>query len=703
MRVLPIFVLIIGAVPFLFGEGDETATPVALDTSFLKDNGTSLDGRIGTLVGKIENSYSFVSPGEEASTDGEKPVWTEKHNEVFREVYQNCGPSGNGSSVINCEQIGFGLNLVDQSAGSSAIPGFKSNEEIAFEEFSAHPYMHMDLTVSAVGTSKVLDKLIEYNLNMVDGEESKAADVFTQDPELKRQVEDAAKQPDRYMGIVGRTTGSEQVVSPPYNGNLGDFLTDQYFMADRQKKALVATLNSIQYLTQDEEDRDADDLYSNKILGSDGRILSSTIEDQLREGGKLYLPSDGTIEAVVEQLDSLGSEFVDLESEDPFAGLREFLEQNKDLDENEDLQSLIEERTFGHMVAIKSDDEFGFQKYGARLINEDGISSICKRSGKKGYGIPLTGNSECQKSFLKGYEEFEPGFKDSEAYVDSTNGRFSEDLLLEKITEKRKNLQNSISTENSELFQGNPHLDEEDPLEKYLLVKSRDSAIKEFAQIDIRNNPELFAKSTSLLGSQGVVKPSDSERSDIIAQAENEYGPGGSSSGVSFAISSMFDTPGDGFNSGGSGSLFSGDDSAQTPEDGETRREIDDILGSSDIEVKDTTISDSSDDDPFANAFAFSSSAGSSDPSDESGGVGYRNQNENDRGNLLKFPEALIEPDVLHSDGKPRMNQAVGIFCNPTNFVLKDDPKCRCLHGPKIKVFYDEQDDLDCPGQSFAF
>jgi|GEM_PF-1743638 len=708
MRVLFIFTLLfsIWASTLVLGEEEsqENRTPAPISVQVKGEGeGTSLDTELQELVERIKNSYAHVSEDGVVPEPGDKPVWTEKHNAVFNEIVKNCGPTGNGRSVSNCESIGFGLGLVDDSNGSKPAPGFQTNQEIKFDEFNGpSTYMHMDLTVSAVGTSKVLDKLIEYNLNLLDGENEKAAAVFTQDPELKLQVEDAAKQPDRYTGIIGRTAGADQLVNPPYNGNLGEFLEDQYYMGDRQKKALIATLNYIQYLTE-KEDPDPTGLYTNKIMGSDGRILSSEIEDRLKEGGELYLPSDGTIEAVVEQIDALDGELVDLNSDDPFAGLREFLEKTDSLKENPDVQSLVEEKTLEHLIAMKSKDDMGFDKYGVRLINQDGISSICKKAGEKSFNIPMGDNEVCKENYFEGLKQSNPEYEEDEKFIDPSSGRFSEDLMLQKISEERDALKEKLAEENQDSIGYITGKEGLEAVEKLLNVLSRDSAIEEFAQIDIRNNPSIFSNSTALMGSKGVVKPSDSQKSDLIAKGESEYGPGSAGSGVSFAISSLFDTPGAQNPSSRNPSSFSSNQSQTPVESAKVREEINSILGSSNFEVKDTTVGDSSDGDPFGDAFAFSSGSGASADDEENGGVGYRNQDENDRGNLLKFPEALIEPDVLDDEGNPRMNQAVGIFCNPYNFVLKDDPKCRCLHGPKIKIFYDEEDNLNCPDTSYVF
>ncbi len=658
-------------------QAQEAAEAVVLDTGFIQKSQSTLDRRMDRVLEDIKVRYSFAGEAQESDADA-KPVWTARHNEVLKSIYQNCGPSGNGQTVMDCEGIGFGVDLVKDKLEQENLPGFKSNSEIKYKD-PEHERMHMDLVVSGVGTSRALGELIEYNLLILDEEPEKAAQIFLQDPALRLHVEDAKQQPDRYMGVIGRVASADQIMSSPYNGNLEGFLDDQYFMGDSEQKALVIGMNYIQALTADASTKEGSSVYANRLLGSDGRIMDSEIEEALRKGGEIYILADATIEAIADQLEAFPDGLIDLESEDPFKGLREYVEAKKLQAGKPAVRGLIQEETWRQLLELKTKDQWGYDKYGARLINENGIRSICRESGVRGFRPPR-GSEACQKAYFEGYREFEPGFRDNPQYADESTGKFSEKLLLAGVKQRRESLIEETSKEDGEVTE-------------LIQVLAGDSAIREYVRMDIRNNPEQFAKSELLLGSQGATPVDQEKLKNLISKAESDLGPGTSSSDLPF---SLFSDCGDGFGLNAASEIRS--DTAPTSQPSKSQAEsprekkLVALLGNSNQKPRV--------EDEGSSAFNSFGGPGFSglnpwgQAKDNPGG--YRQQSPTDRGNLLKFPEALQELLPVDGDGNPFMKQAVGIFCRPENYVLKDDPYCTCLHGPRIRIFYDETELEDC-------
>jgi hypothetical protein len=656
---------------------DSLPPATRLDLSYIQNNQSSLGQRLDKVLAQIKNRYRFVSEDGQPRSDG-KPVWTERHNEVLKSIYQNCGPSGNGQTVMDCEGISFGVDLVKDKLDQGQLPGFKSNSEIKYQE-PYHDQMHMDLMVSGVGTSKILGELIEYNLYILDEEPEKARQVFLKDPALRLHIEDAEKQPDRYMGIIGRVASADQIMSPPYNGNLGGFLEDQYFMGDGQQKALVAGLNYIQTLTADSPTKGSESVYSNRLLGSDGRILDSEVGEALRKGGEIYIPADATLEAISDQFENFPKGLIDLDSEDPFQGLRDYIETQKLKAQDPTVKGLVEEETWRQLLELKTKDSWGFEKYGARLINENGIRSICRESGLKGFRPPK-GPESCQNAYLEGFLEFEPGFREDPQYVDSATGKFSENLLLAQVNKRRESLVQEISKEDL-------------AVKELIQVLAGDAAIREYVRLDIRNNPEQFAKSELLLGSQGAVSASIGGLEVAISKAESDLGPGVSGSDLPFGLFADSSPPSDSNQAPGMNSKFTNQNRSSTGTERRQEKRVAALLGNANqepLEVDDASPSFP----PFSGGSGFSGFGPWSKPKANSGA--FRQQNPADRANLLKFPEALQEPLPVDSNGSPMLKQAVGIFCRPENYVLKDDPYCTCLHGPRIRIFYDQNELEDC-------
>ena len=685
MKVFTILILVwsyvgVGA---LFAEEEAQKQPAVMSLQISPDDPSQ--EALRELQEKFKSQYRYVDESGQVLGSEELPVWTENHNQVVNKTIENCSPSGNGSSISQCERINFGLDLVNPSDGST--PGFKTNDQIKYEGYDQTRLMHLDLFTSAVGISKVQDKLIEYNIYRLDGNADKAAQVFTGDPELNAQLQDAAAQPERYTGIIGRTASAQQIMERPYAGNVGAFLKDQFFMQDEQRNALIALWNYQQVLTAD--DSDTSSVYENKIIKSDGRLMNTDIEREIKDGGQLYIPSDAAIEAVKDQVAALKQEgLIEDNSDDPFAKLRDFMSKASSIDSNAELSSLIEERTLQNLMNMRTQDDWGWDRYGVRMINDEGLTSICGQSGAKGFRIPLGENEACKTSYLKGLKEIEPNYENNSEYADPSNGRYSEELHFQKIAEKRASLGNKFLEQNGAKVTEITGQDGDSSLEKLINVLSRDSAIAKFAQIDIRNNPLVFGKATAQIGSKGITEPSEAQKNNIIAKGKEEFGKSAIEEQVSMASASQ------GLSSGSSSfnaSASSPNSRPNAQQSAEKAQKVESMMGKSSASFisKDTTNSDDN-----GTEFGFASSLGGVSSGSTSA---YQNLPSEKRNNLKFFGEALAPMDPINKKGRPEIPRAIGIFCNPHRTDLEDDPKCTCLHGPIILKFFESDEDVDCP------
>jgi hypothetical protein len=314
-------------------------------------------------------------------------------------------------------------------------------------------------------------------------------------PELARQVKDAANQPDMFQGKIGRSIDLKKLAGEPYNGDLRDYLKQEFGIGSEDYvKAIVTSFSIVSaYLEENSvESIDLKKLMKNSWDFLDDKGKVDIDEEDVGDEDSIYLVSDFAMNYVADQIYDFARKN-DLEVED-IVNNREIYKRLPD-----DIKELVLKSQMGqHCFDSTWNTNPNFDEMQIRT---------CKQAGENGYAFPC---ANCNDNWKRQCKVYYMGGKCEDPEVCDVMDQEAFELKSEEASA-------NVSTT----------LEDANLSDKKLMAlefQSRFQVILDAMLLEIRNNPEILKKTNTVITEGGGIKK-NSGFDGAVDLAHDRYSP----------------------------------------------------------------------------------------------------------------------------------------------------------------------------------
>lgn len=603
-------------------------------------------------------------------------MWKSQNQQALECISKKC--SGTVDNPFDeCQKVGFGQycdgvkEVLEQSSDEDTIWSSEIKADTQGKGKTAEE-AHKNLVLSALGFHTMVPFMVREAIHNSNGDFDKAKSIYTSNENLSRQIEEAKQQSGYYDNIITRTINTEALCKQPYNGNMKQFIEDEFFMDASYLAAINVSSNGVAQLLDD--NNDPKKLFAKGAVGSNGMLASREICQN--KDSATNLPSDALLGALSNQTSVLESRKI-IDNTGQLTGEgKDLLKVAEKYEENAAVQCAIKEKEVSYLYqATKGNDRF---------MTSDSFVPYCTALGKSGCGIP-TGKlpDACGQSYEKSLDKYLEDYMQSDKFVENdyinpTTGRLKEntkELLREKLSAENKELLSKAMTEN-------------DQLNSVIEINSRFNTITELLKTEMGNNNWFFKSGQTIMTADGgrVIDSADIQKiKEMPVKGKDDFN---SENFKESGLSASSNTA--------SGSSAAGESSASQVAGNATKRWV--------SAYQSAPVDELTSDDEDAPNKSFKQSSGFSlfgTPKKKSDSQNLVNPLYSDnisRNNLLDFPKEV------RRTGKLSEIRLVKDWCQPSLIRPPgEDPNCYCVRGPLLRnaISLDESfNKPSCPSDS---
>ena len=599
---------------------------------------------------------------QEFAPDG---FWKQNNQNALNCITNSCSPGMDAFS--RCEEVGYGQRCegvkeaLDSASDEDIIWSSEINADLGgFDQNKQED--HKNLVISALGFQKMISFMTREAIHNSNGDFGKAKKVYESE-EVARQIEEAKQQESFYDSITHRAGNLQVICEQPYNGNIQQYVDDEFYMSKRYLSAINVTSNGLGQLLKG--NNKAKKVFGKGAIGGDGMLADKGL---CKDGNSAAnLPSDAVLGAVADQTSRLSSKGLLSEVGEITDEGKDALELAEDFEENTAVTCAIKSSEISYIYKATKSNE--------RFVSPESFTKYCSLLGKSGcampsdnIGLPETCTQEHEASideYLENYMQSDEFSEDE--FINPTTGRLKDntkELLKQKLFEENEVQLAEALNENIEL-------------EQAIEMSARYNTIMELVKAEMGNNSWYFKSGQKIMTGGGGYEISSSDLDKI--KKIPEKGNGKSKPDNIASIAAIGDPPETPLEPAARG--FSDPDT--------TSMGVKKLLAafksksdSGETDEQDTDWIKSSDNDGLnSGGFGFFGSNKSKSKANTDQNSLYSDNNK--RNDLIKFPDELIVANKAMS-GEGIIDAKN--FCSPSMIKpANEDSNCYCVRGPLVR------------------